>query len=105
MQDRISIQLDGEIIPSKRFDMRCYRMMHDLRAEGKDNLEVSEALLYEMFDGTKVTNEVLSLLDISERIYLYGEVQKICISVMERLVTLKNAESPPIIKVTTGVEL
>lgn len=104
MQDRICIQLDNEIIPSKQFDMRCYRMMHDLRAEGKDNLEVSEALLYEMFDGTKVTNEVIALLPVAEKVYLYGEIQKICISVMERLVELKNADSPPIIKITTGGE-
>lgn len=104
MQDRITIQVDGELIPSKRFDMRCYRLMHDLRAEGKDNLEVSEAILSELFDGTKVTDAVLARLDISERVYLYGEVQKICISVMERLVALKNADSPPIIKITTGVE-
>ncbi|MBO5408886.1 MAG: hypothetical protein J6A61_05785 [Clostridia bacterium] len=104
MQDRVSIQLDNEVVFSKRFDMRCYRMMHELRTEGKDNLEVSEALLYEMFDGTKVTNEILSLLSAAERVFLCGEIQKICISVMERLLALKNAESPPVIKITTGTE-
>lgn len=105
MQDRICIQLNNEVVPSKRFDIRCYRMMHDLRAEGKDNLEVSEALLYEMFDGTQVTNEVIDRIPIADKIYLYGEIQKICISVMERLVALKNADSPPLIRITTGEDL
>ena len=101
MQDRLSIQLNGKIVTSNYFNMRMFRIADKLRSEGKEFPEIGDTLVYEMFDGTEVTNEVLESLEVNQFVYLSNRALDIYLEEIKKVIELKNAQRPTMITVRT----
>jgi len=92
MQDRLSIEVNGEVIPSKIFDMKAYRKVAKYKESTSDFdiLEIGEIVLYELFDGTKVTNEVIEKIDVVSMAYLYEKAFDLYWEVAKNIIDLKK---------------
>lgn len=96
MQDRLTIKINDDIIPSKTFDMKAYRKVEDYKQNTNklDILEIGEIVLYELFDGTKVTNEIIEKLDVVEMAYLCEKAFDLYFTTAKKIIDLKKQDSP-----------
>lgn len=96
-QRTLSFKVGGEVIVSRPFDFEALCLMNDIHAQQtKGKFSVCANALPYMFEGTKVTDEVLSNADVAEVGLLCEELWEIYAAELESMAKtkLKNTKRP-----------
>ena len=92
---RLSVELDGKTIISNKLTTGIFRKAKAVWVcEETATEEVGDLLVYELFDGTEITHEVIENLEVFEMEYLSEEAFEIFFDEMARISELKNRKRP-----------
>lgn len=96
-QRTLSFNVGGEVIVSRPFDFEALCLMNDVHAyQTKGKFSICANAIPYLFEGTKVTNDVIENADVTELGVLCDELWDIYTTEIDNMAKakLKNTKSP-----------